>query len=130
MEVGLGGAIGCLIALPANGMTVAAVGTTSLAIEMALAILMGIASGRSPLPRRSAFAYLSIARCLGPAAFGLVGQRDSLITSRGRSAPKPDHSRVQTVHHGRYCARIEHQHQNGGVFLLRRAERRRADQSS
>jgi putative ABC transport system permease protein len=54
----VGGALGCLIALPANGMTSAAGGTnfsevafafrisgTSLAVGMGLAVLMGVAGG-------------------------------------------------------------------------------------
>jgi putative ABC transport system permease protein len=60
----VGGALGCLIALPANGMTSAAGGTnfsevafafrisaTSLELAMVLAILMGVAGGVLPALR-------------------------------------------------------------------------------
>ena len=71
----VGGALGCLIALPANGMTSAAGGAnfaeigfafrisgTSLAVGMVLAVLMGVAGGVLPAFRAARMPIVSALR--------------------------------------------------------------------
>jgi putative ABC transport system permease protein len=70
-----GGALGCLIALPANGMTSAAMGAsfaeigfafrisgTSLVVAMVLAVLMGVAGGVLPAFRAARMPITSALR--------------------------------------------------------------------
>ena len=71
----VGGLLGCLLALPADGMTAAAMGTTfaeiafafrisptSLAVGMGLAVLMGVAGGALPASRAARMPITSALR--------------------------------------------------------------------
>jgi putative ABC transport system permease protein len=71
----VGGALGCLLALPADGMTSAAMGTnfaeigfafrisgTSLVVGMVLAVLMGVAGGVLPAFRAARMPITSALR--------------------------------------------------------------------
>ena len=70
-----GGALGCLLALPADGMTAAAMGTTfaeiafafrisgtALVVRMALAVLMGVVGGVLPAFRAARMPITSALR--------------------------------------------------------------------